>query len=271
MYEYWGERYIFFRLDVASTLPSYFFDYPIHEIYHLACPASPPRYQKDPLKTIETCIDGTRNILRLCLFHKCKMLFSSTSEVYGDPVITPQSESYWGYVNPIGIRSCYDESKRMCETIIYEFRKKWMVDIKIIRIFNTYGPRMDLEDGRVLTNFIHSSIGDDPITIYGDGSQTRSFCYISDLIEGMIKMMDSSEAGPINLGNPFCEYSILAIAELIKEVSGKDIKMEYLPLPSDDPKQRCPDIELAKTKLDWIPKVDFKEGIKKMFSYYYSQ
>jgi len=242
-------------------------------IWHMACPASPPKYQSNGYKTLLTSLVGTMNMLELALTHKCKLLFTSTSEIYGDPLVTPQSETYWGNVNPVGPRSCYDEGKRCSETLIYEFRKlhpEIKNNLKIVRIFNTYGPYMDINDGRVITNFIKNIIDNKPITIYGDGTQTRSFCFVDDMIDGFVKMMLSNEVGPINLGNPHHEFTMNELKECFCEILGlSDYPSITLPLPENDPKQRCPDIRLAKSKLDWSPKIDIKDGIKKTLEYFY--
>ncbi len=241
----------------------------VDQIYNLACPASPVSYQYNPIKTIETSVLGVTHMLNLAIPCHARILQASTSEVYGDPTIHPQVESYWGNVNPIGIRSCYDEGKRCAETLMMDYHRQKGVDIRIIRIFNTYGPNMDINDGRVVSNFIVQALQNKDITIYGDGSQTRSFCYVSDLIEGMIKMMNNEEdfIGPVNLGNP-SERSILDFAKLIIEMTNSKSKIIYKPLPSDDPIQRKPDISLAKEKLDWEPKVNIKEGIAKTIEYF---
>jgi len=226
----------------------------IKKIYHLACHASPPKYQKDPIHTMETCFQGTLNMLKLAEINKCPMLFTSTSEVYGEPLENPQKETYRGNVSCNGPRSCYDEGKRIAESLCYEFQKKG-VDVKVCRIFNTYGPYMSPDDGRVVTNFIHNDI----IKIYGNGEQTRSFMYIDDLIDGIYKLMDSKEKGPINLGNP-CEITI----NQLKDIIGKDKIVEYVEAREDDPTQRRPDISLAKEKLGWEPKISLKEGLGRL-------
>jgi UDP-glucuronate decarboxylase len=241
-------------------------------IWHLACPASPPKYQANGYKTLQTSLIGTMNMLDLALENKCKLLFTSTSEVYGDPLITPQNEAYWGNVNPIGPRSCYDEGKRCAETLIYEFRNlhpEIANNLKIVRIFNTYGPYMDIDDGRVITNFIKCINENNPITIYGDGTQTRSFCFVDDMIDGFVKMMMSNEIGPINLGNPCEEFSMNHLKDCFFNVlSVGDYPTINVPLPINDPKQRCPDITLAKNRLDWLPKTNLVDGIKKTFNYF---
>ena len=242
----------------------------IDEIYNLACPASPPHYQKDPLFTINTCYIGMTNMLELAKKNNCKILQASTSEVYGDPLEHPQKETYWGHVNCFGIRSCYDEGKRSAETLCYNYIKQFGVDVKIIRIFNTYGPSMDKNDGRVVTNFINQALHDKDITIYGDGSQTRSFQYVDDLIEAMTRVMktDNSFHGPINLGNPN-EFTIKELAEILLEiVKDSKSKIVYVELPKDDPCKRKPDISLAKKTLDWEPKIQLRDGLKRTIDYF---
>lgn len=232
------------------------------EIYNLACPASPVHYQYDPLKTIRTNVHGAINMLELAHKTGARILQASTSEVYGDPHVHPQPETYWGNVNPIGIRSCYDEGKRCAETLFFDFHRQLGVQIKVARIFNTYGPKMHPNDGRVVSNFIVQALKHEPITIYGDGMQTRSFCFYEDLIEGLIRLMNSSPAftGPVNLGNPV-EFTMLQLAELILELTGSSSKLVFLPLPGDDPKQRRPDITFAMKELDWKPKILLREGL----------
>ena len=242
-------------------------DIRIDEIYNLACPASPPHYQYDPIKTMKTSVIGIINMLELAEKYNAKILQASTSEVYGDPLVHPQVETYWGNVNPIGIRSCYDEGKRCAETLISDYRRQKNINTKIIRIFNTYGPNMTHDDGRVVSNFILQALKGEDITVYGDGSQTRSFCYVDDLIDGIVKMMDSNLSEPVNLGNP-TERTILDFAKLIIEFTGTKSKIIYKPLPSDDPTKRRPDITLAQTKLNWTPKVDINEGLKKTVAYF---
>ncbi len=234
----------------------------IDQIYHLASRASPVDYQNYPVETALSNSFGTWNMIQLAVEKKAKLLFSSTSEVYGDPKVNPQPETYWGNVNPIGIRACYDESKRFGEALIKSYNRQYKTKFKIIRIFNTYGPGMRIDDGRVVPNFIKQALKNEPITIYGNGRQTRSFCYISDLVEGTIKMMESNEEGPINLGNPF-ERTILDFAQKTIKVTNSKSKLVYQPLPQDDPLQRRPDITLAKKKLGWEPKVDIDEGLRK--------
>lgn len=241
----------------------------VDEIYNLACPASPVHYQYNAIKTIKTNVIGTINMLGLAKRTKARILQASTSEVYGDPHVHPQTEDYWGNVNPIGIRSCYDEGKRVAETLMMDYHRQNNVEIKIIRIFNTYGPRMAENDGRVVSNFIVQALKGEDITIYGDGSQTRSFCYVSDLVDGMVKMMNSPKefTGPVNLGNPV-ETPIVEFAKRIIEITDSKSRLIYCPLPQDDPKQRRPDIHLAKEKLSWEPKVELEEGLKKTVEYF---
>ena len=241
----------------------------VDEIYNLACPASPPHYQYNPIKTIKTSVMGAINMLGLAKRTRAKILQASTSEVYGDPAIHPQVESYWGNVNPIGIRSCYDEGKRCAETLFMDYHRQNGVRIKIIRIFNTYGPRMNPNDGRVVFNFIVQALKGEDITIYGDGTQTRSFQYVDDLIEVMIRMMATRDdfIGPVNTGNPG-EFTMLELAQKIIELTGSRSKIVYRPLPGDDPKQRKPDITLAKEKLDWEPKIRLEEGLKRTIAYF---
>ncbi len=235
----------------------------IDQIYHLACPASPAHYQKDPIKTIKINIEGTINILELAKKTKARILFSSTSEVYGNPLVHPQSESYLGNVNFIGPRACYDEGKRLAETLMMEYYRQYKVDIKIVRIFNTYGPKMNINDGRVVSNFIVQAIKGEPLTVYGDGTQTRSFCYVDDMIEGLIKMMNTQNfIGPVNLGNPV-ELPILELAKLILKFTKSHSQIVFKTLPIDDPARRRPDINLAKDKLNWSPKIELEAGLKK--------
>jgi UDP-glucuronate decarboxylase len=240
----------------------------VDRIYHLACPASPVHYQYNPVKTIKTNVLGTHNMLGLAKRTRARFLLASTSEVYGDPKVHPQTEDYWGNVNPIGIRSCYDEGKRVAETFTMDYHRQNRVDIRIVRIFNTYGPRMLPDDGRVVSNFIVQALKGENITVYGDGSQTRSFCYVDDLIDGMVRMMGSEDfTGPVNLGNPE-EFTILALAKKIIAMTGSRSKIAFKPLPSDDPTQRQPAIGLAKQKLSWQPKVSVDEGFKTTIDYF---
>lgn len=252
------------RHDV--TIPVYV---EVDEIYNLACPASPVHYQFDPVQTTKTSVHGAINILGLAKRIKAKVFQASTSEVYGDPSVHPQPESYWGNVNPIGVRSCYDEGKRCAETLFFDYKRQHNLEIKVARIFNTYGPRMHPQDGRVVSNFIIQAIKNEPITIYGDGKQTRSFCYCDDLVEGFIRLMNSDESitGPINLGNPG-EFTMLELADNILKLTNSSSELIYEPLPEDDPKQRRPDISLAKEQLNWSPKIDLNEGLKKTISYF---
>jgi UDP-glucuronate decarboxylase len=244
----------------------------IDEIYNLACPASPIHYQHDPVQTTKTSVHGAINMLGLAKRTKAKIFQASTSEVYGDPQIHPQTEDYWGHVNPIGVRSCYDESKRCAETLFFDYHRQHKLIIKIARIFNTYGPRMHPNDGRVVSNFIVQALKGDDITIYGDGKQTRSFCYISDLIDVFIRLMNSSDdfTGPVNTGNPG-EFTMLELAEKVIDLTGSKSKLIFKPLPQDDPKQRQPDITLAKEKLGWEPKVPLDEGLKYTIEYFDQQ
>ncbi len=239
----------------------------VDKIWHLACPASPVHYQSNPIKTAKTSFLGTYNMLGLARRLGAKILVASTSEVYGDPEIHPQPEEYRGSVNPIGIRSCYDEGKRIAETLCFDYQRMHNVDIKVMRIFNTYGPRMLPDDGRVVSNFICQGLLGKEITIYGDGSQTRSFCYVDDLIDGMILLMNSSESGPINIGNPN-EFKIIELAKLITNKIDRDLKLVYKSLPEDDPTQRRPVIDKAREKLNWKPKIELNEGLDKTIDYF---
>ena len=232
----------------------------VDQIYHLACPASPVHYQYNPVKTIKTNVMGTLNILGLAKRVKARMLLASTSEVYGDPEQHPQVEEYWGNVNPIGLRSCYDEGKRVAETLTFDYHRQNGVDIRVARIFNTYGPRMLENDGRVVSNFIVQALRKEPLTVYGKGAQTRSFCYVSDLVDGLIRLMNGDYVGPVNLGNPD-EYTILELAQKIQGMINPTAEIQFKPLPQDDPQQRQPDITKAKTILDWQPSVPLKEGL----------
>jgi len=240
----------------------------VDRIYNLACPASPVHYQYNPVKTVKTSVMGTINMLGMAKRVRARILQASTSEVYGDPQVHPQTEEYWGNVNPIGIRSCYDEGKRVAETLMMDYHRQNGVDIRIVRIFNTYGPRMAENDGRVVSNFILQALKGEDITVYGDGSQTRSFCFVDDLVSGLIAMMDRDDfIGPVNLGNP-AETSILEFAERIIALTGSRSKVVFKPLPADDPRQRQPDISLAGEKLGWSPKVPVVEGLQKTISYF---
>ncbi len=240
----------------------------VDQIYNLACPASPVHYQYNPIKTAKTSVMGALNMLGLAKRTNARILQASTSEVYGDPQVHPQPEDYWGSVNPIGIRSCYDEGKRLAETLFFDYHRQNHVDIRVIRIFNTYGPRMHPSDGRVVSNFVMQALRGEDITIYGDGSQTRSFCYVDDLIDGMVKMMECEDfTGPVNLGNPG-EFTILELAEKVIELTRSSSKLVYQSLPGDDPTQRQPVIDLAKEKLDWQPSIDLDEGLRRTIDYF---
>jgi len=241
----------------------------VDEIYNLACPASPVHYQHDPVQTTKTSVHGAINMLGLAKRLKAKIFQASTSEVYGDPAIHPQTEDYWGNVNPIGSRSCYDEGKRCAETLFFDYYRQHNLNIKVARIFNTYGPNMHPNDGRVVSNFIVQALKDEDITIYGDGKQTRSFCYVDDLIEGFVKLMETDHGftGPVNLGNPG-EFSMLELAETVLELTGSKSKLVFQDLPEDDPKQRQPDISIAKKELGWQPSIPLKEGLEKTIDYF---
>jgi UDP-glucuronate decarboxylase len=243
----------------------------VDEIYNLACPASPKHYQFDPVQTTKTNVNGAINMLGLSKRIGAKIMQASTSEVYGDPTVHPQTEGYWGNVNPIGVRSCYDEGKRCAETLFFDYWRQHNLQIKVARIFNTYGPNMDIGDGRVVSNFIVQSLRGEDITIYGDGSQSRSFCYVDDMIDGFIKLMESNSevTGPINLGNPV-EFSILALAEEIIKQTNSNSKIVFMPLPEDDPTQRKPDISLAREKLKWSPTISLKDGLAPTIEYFNS-
>ena len=268
------------RANIAHLLNNPYFEvmrhdicFPLYieadEIYNLACPASPIHYQFDPVQTIKTAVHGAINMLGLAKRLKIKIFQASTSEVYGDPAVHPQPESYWGNVNPVGVRSCYDEGKRCAETLFFDYHRQHKLKIKVARIFNTYGPRMHPNDGRVVSNFIMQALRGEDLTVFGDGSQTRSFCYVDDMIEGFIKFMDSPDdfTGPVNLGNP-AEFSILQLAEKVIELTGSKSKIVFKPLPPDDPAQRQPDITLAKEKLNWQLIVPLENGLKKTVKYF---
>jgi UDP-glucuronate decarboxylase len=257
-------RFELLRHDV--TFPLYI---EVDAIYNLACPASPIHYQHDPVQTTKTSVHGAINMLGLAKRLRCRILQASTSEVYGDPAVHPQTEDYWGHVNPIGIRSCYDEGKRCAETLFFDYHRQHRLEIKVARIFNTYGPRMHPNDGRVVSNFIVQALKADPITIFGEGSQTRSFCYVDDLIDGLIRLMASPAemTGPINLGNPN-EFTIRELAELVIELTGSKSPLVYQPLPSDDPKQRQPNISQAATRLGWEPNVALRDGLLQTVGYF---
>lgn len=252
-----------FQHDVVHPL-----DVRVSQIYNLACPASPVHYQADPIATTRTSVLGAINMLDLAVENEARILQASTSEIYGDPHVHPQVESYWGNVNTIGPRACYDEGKRCSETLFFDYHRQLGVDIRVIRIFNTYGPRMNPNDGRVVSNFITQALRGDPITLYGEGQQTRSFCYVDDLIEGMVRMMNHDAAtGPINLGNPV-EFTVRELAEIVLQLTGSKSKLVFMPLPQDDPAQRKPDISEAKAVLDWQPKVDLIDGLKETIAYF---
>lgn len=259
-------RFELLRHDV--TFPLYV---EVDQIYHLACPASPIHYQRDPVQTTKTAVHGSINMLGLAKRTGARILFTSTSEVYGDPLVHPQSEDYWGNVNPIGPRACYDEGKRAAETLFFDYKRQHNVDIKVVRLFNTYGPRMHPRDGRVVSNFVMSALTGSPLSVYGDGSQTRSFCYIDDLIEGLISMMNSGTdvSGPINLGNPG-EFTIAELADLVLTATGSSAGIEYLPLPQDDPIRRQPDITRAREILGWAPTVALADGLQETIAYFRS-
>ena len=260
-----SDRFEFIQWDVRRP-----FDRPVDQIYHAACPASPKAYQRSPTSTTKTCVLGTLNMLELAKKYNAKFLQFSTSEVYGNPLLHPQKEEYFGNVNPIGVRSCYDEGKRCAESLCFDYAREFGVKVKIVRIFNTYGPRMDIADGRVVSNFIVQALRGESITIHGDGSQTRSFCYVDDLVSGILRMMndiDDDFQGPVNLGNPE-EITVMTLARKILEMTGSSSRLQYLPLPGDDPVQRRPDISLAGEKLNWKPKVSLDEGLEKTISYF---
>jgi UDP-glucuronate decarboxylase len=258
------QRFELIRHDV--TFPLYV---EVDEIYNLACPASPVHYQRDPVQTTKTSVHGAINMLGLAKRLKAKILQASTSEVYGDPSVHPQTETYWGNVNPVGPRACYDEGKRCAETLFFDYHRQHRLRIKVARIFNTYGPRMHPNDGRVVSNFIVQALRNKPITLFGDGNQTRSFCYVEDLVDGLIRLMDSGDdfTGPVNLGNPN-EFTIRQLAEKVIALTGSRSKIELRPLPTDDPKQRQPDISLARSALNWAPKIQVDEGLKKTIAYF---
>lgn len=242
----------------------------VDQIYNLACPASPPHYQHNPVQTMRTCLLGAINMLDLAKHHNARILQASTSEIYGDPFVHPQPEGYWGNVNTIGVRSCYDEGKRAAETLFADYHRQYQVDTRIIRIFNTYGPNMHPKDGRVVSNFIVQALTGQDITIYGDGEQTRSFCYVDDLLEGMVRLMNSDVTSPVNIGNPG-EFTMIELAELIIKLTKSNSKLVSKPLPSDDPKQRKPDITKAKALLDWEPKISLEAGLLKTIPYFKSK
>jgi len=242
----------------------------VDEIYNLACPASPNHYQADPIQTAKTCFLGAYNVLGLAKRTGARVVHASTSEIYGDPIVHPQNESYWGNVNPIGIRSCYDEGKRVAETLCFDYQRQHDIDVRVMRIFNTYGPRMAANDGRVVSNFVVQAIGGDALTVYGEGEQTRSFCYVDDLIDGMMLLMQAeSIEGPVNLGNPH-EFTVIELARMVIEMTQSSSSIVHLELPKDDPKQRKPDITKAKKLLGWEPKIQLKDGLAKTVNYFKS-
>jgi UDP-glucuronate decarboxylase len=257
-------RFEFMRHDVTFPL---FVE--VDQIWNLACPASPIHYQHDPVQTTKTSVHGAINMLGLAKRLKAKIFQASTSEVYGDPIEHPQTESYWGNVNPIGPRSCYDEGKRCAETLFFDYHRQHRLRIKVVRIFNTYGPRMHPQDGRVVSNFIMQALRGEAITIFGDGKQTRSFCYVDDLMDAFLAMMDTDESftGPVNTGNPG-EFTMIELAELVLELTGSKSKLVFLPAPADDPRQRKPDISLARARLNWEPKVALRDGLKETIGYF---
>jgi UDP-glucuronate decarboxylase len=257
-------RFEFLRHDVCNPLKL-----EVDEIWNLACPASPVHYQYNPVLTTKTSVMGAMNMLGLAKRLRCPIFQASTSEVYGDPEVHPQREDYWGHVNPIGTRACYDEGKRCAETLFFDYHRQHGVAIKVARIFNTYGPRMHPRDGRVVSNFITQALAGEDLTIYGDGSQTRSFCYVDDLIDGFLKLMEAPAqvTGPVNLGNPH-EFTMLELAERVLKLTGARVKVVHLPLPADDPKQRRPDIALAREKLGWEPRVELAEGLAQTIAYF---
>lgn len=259
-----NRNFEFVLQDVRNPL-----QFKVDAIINFACPASPIHYQKDPVRTIETNFLGAINVLHLAKKLNCRVIQASTSEVYGDPLVSPQTEEYWGNVNPIGLRSCYDEGKRAAETLFFDYKRQFGIDSRVIRIFNTYGPNMALDDGRVISNFIHQALLGKDLTIYGDGLQTRSFCYVSDLIDAVMKLLEHKDSidSPINIGNP-TEYSMIDIANLVIEITESDSKTIFLPLPSDDPRQRKPNIALANRILDWHPKVTLHEGLTNTVDYF---
>lgn len=267
-----NKNFYFAKYDITSDSVVKDLNYAnIDEIYHLACIASPPKYKKYSIETLLTSFQGTKNMLDLAVKYNAKLLFTSTSEVYGDPLVHPQPEEYFGNVNTVGERSCYDEGKRVAESLIYEYRRLFNLDAKIVRIFNTYGPFMDIDDGRVITNFIKQIRENNSVIIYGDGLQTRSFCYIDDMVDGLYKLMNSSELGPINIGNPYCEFTLNELVKLFEFISGKKLDVLYIDSTENDPKQRKPVIEKAKKLLGWEPKVGLEDGLKNTIHYFESK
>ena len=261
-----NKHFTFICHDITEPI-----DFPIiHEIYHLACIASPDKYKIHSIETLDTCFIGTKNILNLAKAHNAKLLFTSTSEIYGDPAVHPQPEEYFGNVNTMGERSCYDEGKRISETLIYEYRNKFNLNLKVVRLFNTYGPYMDIHDGRVITNFIKQIMNKDSLYIYGNGMQTRSFCYIDDMIIGLISMMKSNELGPINLGNPYCEITLNDLVKVFEQIVNYKLDLKHIEATENDPKQRKPDITKAQTLLGFSPTINYEDGIKKTIEYFYN-
>jgi UDP-glucuronate decarboxylase len=261
--DFTSEKFTLIKQDVALPI-----DARPRAIYHLACPASPPHYQRDPVRTLRTAFEGTRSVLELARVTGARVVIASTSEVYGDPHVHPQPEHYWGNVNPIGLRSCYDEGKRAGEALAVAYRLRYGVDVRIARIFNTYGPRMDSSDGRVVSNFVVQALRSRPLTVYGDGHQTRSFCFVSDLLRGLTQLMACAhDPGPVNLGNPH-EIDMLELAELVIELCESSSSIEHRPLPSDDPTRRRPDITKAKSELGWSPRVSIREGLRRTIRYF---
>jgi UDP-glucuronate decarboxylase len=259
-------RHPFFELIRHDVIHPLFVE--VDQIFHLACPASPIHYQQNPIKTVKTNVMGTINMLGLAKRIKAPILLASTSEVYGDAQVHPQTEAYWGNVNPIGLRSCYDEGKRVAETLMMDYHRQNSVGIRIVRIFNTYGPRMAVDDGRVVSNFIVQALKGKDLTVYGEGTQTRSFCYISDLIDALVRMMNAEDfSGPVNIGNP-AEFSVLELAEKVLALTGSQSRIAHKPLPSDDPVRRCPDISLAKSRLGWEPRVGLEDGLRNTIAYF---
>lgn len=257
------------RFNLLHHDVSFPFEARADQIYNLACPASPVHYQRNPIQTTKTCVQGGLNVLELAVRVGARVLQASTSEVYGDPEVHPQSEGYWGHVNPVGIRSCYDEGKRCAETLFFDYHRQHALEIKVIRIFNTYGPNMHPQDGRVVSNFIVQALRGDDITVYGSGQQTRSFCYVDDLINGMVRMMNSAVdlKGPLNLGNPG-EFTMLELAEKVLRLTNSKSKLVFMPLPQDDPRVRRPDITLARSRLSWEPKVSLEDGLRETIEYF---
>jgi UDP-glucuronate decarboxylase len=259
-------NFTFIQYDITQPI-----NFPLlHEIYHLACIASPDKYKFYSIETMNTCFIGTQNMIQLAKIHNAKLLFTSTSEIYGDPDVHPQPEEYFGNVNTMGERSCYDEGKRIGETLIYEYRKKYGLDLKVVRIFNTYGPYMDINDGRVITNFIKQIMANEDLQIYGTGNQTRSFCYVDDLIDGLIRMMNSIEPGPINIGNPYCEFTLNELVQVFEKITNQKLQVIYLDATENDPKQRKPVITKAQNLLGFEPKITLEDGIKKTMDYFRS-